>query len=163
MIKSNSNIARMTLVLSLFIFNNFGDNHIAMAGDCNTLNSEFNRGEVFKLLRSGGFSGVLNQKIELNKVGEVKIGNTCLNLFVYVHTSKTKRGSTGAQHMAKRLFILSKSHYLGMYTLDEIPTRLTGKTLEFPGEKDEGNTIVFDSETPPEKIYLNGEVRKLFK
>jgi hypothetical protein len=65
--------------------------------------------------------------------------------------------------MSKRLLVLSNSKYLGMYAIDEFPRRIKGNTVEFPGPEKWGNKIVFDKETPPSKIYLDGEVRELFK
>jgi hypothetical protein len=131
--------------------------------ECEPKGTDFNRGEIFRVLKAGGFSGVLNQKVQLTKIGAIEIKNTCLNLYVYTFTSESKGGPKGARHMATRLLILSNTEYLGMYPIDELPTGLVGNTLEFPGSTEEGNSIVFSNEVPPEKIYLGGEVRRLFK
>ena len=127
----------------------------------NVPENDFDRYEVFQILKADGFSGVLNQKVILNKIGDVKNGETCFNLFSYRYNFTPKGGS--AEHMANRLLILSNSHYLGMYSIDELPVNISGNILEFPGNKNEGNTIVFNGGTPPNKIYLDGEVRELFK
>lgn len=150
------------LVLGIITLSLFGMTPIS-ARDCEPKSTDFNRGEVFRVLSAGGFSGVLNQKVQIIKIGAIKIEDTCLNLYVYTLTSESKGGSEGARHMAKRLLILSNTEYLGMYAIDELPKGLIGNTLEFSGSTEAGNRIVFSNELPPEKIYLDGEVRRLFK
>ncbi len=121
------------------------------------------RETIMARLRSGGFSGALDDQVELRQFGVVNADGRCLTLVIYVHTSQVKGEPIGAQHMAIRLLIFSDSTYLGMYPIDELPTRIDGNVVEFPGEKAEGNSIVFRGGKPPEKAYLGGEVRPLFK
>ncbi len=141
----------------------FVDARLALVGTCDAGTRVYDRREVMAILRSGGFSGVLDNDVELRRIGAIKAGNSCLTLFVYLRVTKSRGGPMGARHMAKRLLVLSKSKYLGMYVIDELPTNVTGNVVEFPGEKAEGNSIVFDTDIPPEKIFLDGEVRRLFK
>jgi hypothetical protein len=158
--KHTRRIDRSTFLLILFSFF-FVFSWLTTAYGTSGL--EFDRGDVFRLLRAGGFSGVLNQKVEIKKIGVVAIKDSCLNLFSYVLTSESKGGTMGARHMTKRLLVLSNTEYLGMYAIDDLPIRLDGNTLLFPGEKDEGNSITFTEEVPPKTIYLGGEVRHLFR
>jgi hypothetical protein len=152
----NCVVIMLLIVMLLFIATTL------FASECDVKSTDFDRNNVFKILRDGGFSGVLNQSLKLRKVGAIKIKNTCMKLFVCTQTWKPE-GSTGSIHMVKALLILSNTKYLGFYAIDELPIRLVGNVLEFPGPKEYGNSIVFSKETPPAKIYLDGEVRRLFK
>jgi hypothetical protein len=118
------------------------------------------RREMFSLLRSEGFYGSLDIFTDFWPIGEIEVGAARLKLVVYVDND-THPGWEGRQF--KELLIFSQSHYLGSYPIDQFPTGIRGNTLEFPGGSEEGNSIVFDSELPPKKIYLGGKVRNLDK
>ncbi len=118
------------------------------------------RREMFSLLRSEGFSGVLDIFVDFRPLGEIDVGDARLKLFIYVHNPEYP-GWKGRQF--KRLLIFSPAHYLGSYPLDQLPTGTKGSRLEFPGSEAEGNSIVFDSDLPPKKIYLGGKERELNK
>lgn len=126
----------------------------------NPHSTTFNRAKLFDILRKGGFTNVLNRAVIMKKIGEIPVDGTCLQIFLYAY-----RHSTGslAVHQLTLLILTSGSEYLGVYTLDEYPLRLNGNVLEFPGDAADGNTITFDSKTPPAKVYRNGYPRKLWK
>lgn len=134
-----------------------------VANDCDTNTRQFNREEVFQILRSDGFSGVLDENVELSKIGAIEAEAVCLRLFVYVYTTETYGGPMGARRMTKRLLILTPYHYLGMYAIDELPIRIADNKVEFPGREAVGNVIVFESAIPPKTIFLDGEQKSLFK
>ena len=115
---------------------------------------------MFSILRSEGFSHMLDIYVDFKPIGEIEVGATRLKLFIYVDNPEYP-GYRGRQW--KRLLIFSPAHYLGSYPLDQLPTGIKGNRLEFPGSEAEGNSIVFDAELPPKKIYLGGKVRFLSK
>jgi len=120
-----------------------------------------NRREVFSLLRSEGFSELLDIRVDLWPAGEIEAGAARLKLFIYARNYLEYPDPKEKQ--LKLLLIFSPARYLGMYKLDQFPTGIKGNTLEFPGGAEEGNSIVFDSALPPKKIYLGGKVRELSK
>lgn len=119
------------------------------------------RRELFALLRSEGFPHSLDILVDLRPAGEIEVGAARLKLFTYARSYREYPDPQ--EKLLKRLLIFSPAHYLGTYKLDQFPTGIKGNTMEFPGSAEEGNSIVFDSELPPEKIYLGGKVRELSK
>jgi hypothetical protein len=128
------------------------------ANDCMHYKTGNDVSEISSILHSGGFLGLLDSNAELKPIGSIKKSNKCFDLFLYTYTSKI-----GAQHMTKRLIILSQFVYLGSYAIDEVPINIVENVVNFPGNETEGNSITFTDEAPPQKIYLDGEVRCLFK
>jgi hypothetical protein len=142
------------LVISLLVNSAF-----AIASTCDANHPALGRWELVNILKRNGFSNVIDEYTELKRVGNIRVADSCLTLFVY--SREFQAGSN--LHEVKRLLVFRNHEYIGMYAIDDVPKGLNGNILEFPGSTEEGNSIVFSSEVPPEKIYLDGEIRRLFK
>lgn len=53
--------------------------------------------------------------------------------------------------------------YLGMYDIPELPTKIEKNKIIFPLEEKWGNSIAFEGDSPPKKIYLDGETYTFFR
>ena len=61
--------------------------------------------------------------------------------------------------------MLRDYEYLGSYLLDNenMPTRIRGNRVEFPGLTKDRNFVPFSEAGPPREVWLNGEIRKFTK
>lgn len=134
---------------------------ISVASGCDFASTDFDRKDIIKILKSGDFGSVINQKVKFDKIGEIAILDKCYEIFTYEYSFKPTGGT--AIHSVQRLFVISNNQYVGTYDIDDIPLKINGNVVEFSGTEDVGNKIVFDNDGPPKKVYLNGEVKYLYK
>jgi len=61
--------------------------------------------------------------------------------------------------------VLRDWKYLGSYLLDNenMPTRIRGNRVEFPGMTKDRNFVPFSEAGPPREVWLNGETREFTK
>jgi hypothetical protein len=134
----------------------------SLAVNCDSHDVPVSRLELVEILRRDGFSGVLDEYADLKPFGWLKAGDACFVLVVYETAFRTPGGNV---HGAMRLLVIRDYSYLGMYDIYdyERPARIRGNTVEFPGPKFSGNSITFTKNGPPDKVFLHGRTRELFK
>jgi hypothetical protein len=133
----------------------------AFALRCDANEPALGRWELIQILRQGGFSNGIDEYMELKRLGNIKTGEKCFTLFVYTRESQSAPATN--LHYTARLLVIREYEYLGMYSMDTLPTGIRQNTVEFPIPEKWGNRIVFDKNGPPQKIHLDGEFRELFK
>lgn len=136
----------------------------AAASVCSPTNVHISRLELIEILRRDGFSLPLNIQDEFARLGEIQIGKSCFVNFLY--TSEYRPGGPGTNlHFAARLLVLRDYKYIGMFQLDNenLPKRIRGNRVEFPGEGKADNFIAFSVDGPPKTVWLNGEMREFIK
>lgn len=133
----------------------------AFALKCDETTPKFTRWDLVETLRRGGFPNVmLNEYVELNRVGNIKVNEaTCFTLYIY--DVLFNRGT----RETKRLLVIKNESYIGMYPIDNLadPIGLFGNELVFPDTFGIENKVVFDREEPAEEIYLGGAMQILMK
>ena len=138
------------------------DSQQAFGAWCEANYPALGRWELIHILRDGSFSGVLDEYVDLRRIGNIRFkDDTCFTLFLYSRSAASSPG-TNVQG-AMRLLVIRNYEYIGMYALDDPPVRIRENKLEFKAPKDWGNVIEFTKNGPPEKIHLQGEFRTLFK
>ena len=133
----------------------------ALAARCDTVQPALGRWELVDILRRGGFSGIIDEYMEINRVGNIKIEEVCFTIFVYSRGAETPPGTDF--RTATRLVVIRDYTYVGMYDLFRLPLRIINYAVIFPGPKEAGNRIVFSRNGPPKEVYLHGTNRELFK
>jgi hypothetical protein len=133
------------------------------APGCNARNVPISRLELIEILRRDGVLVTFEVQDEFNRIGEIQTGKSCFVIFLY--TKEYKAGPTSNPHFMARLLILRDYKYLGSYQLDSenLPTRIIGSTIEFPGMERGRNVIVFSESGPPKEVWLHGEIRTFVK
>jgi hypothetical protein len=91
------------------------------------------------------------------------VGKSCFVIFLYTAESRSAPGVEA--HLAARLLVLRDYKYLGSYQLDNenMPTRIRGNKVEFPGMTKDLNFVPFSEAGPPREVWLNGETRTFRK
>ncbi len=136
----------------------------AAAPGCSSRGIPISRLELIEILRRDSFSLPLQIQDEFTRLGEIQMARSCFVIFLY--TSEYRPGGPGTNlHFAARLLVLRDYKYLGMYQLDNenLPKRIKGNRVEFPGTEKAGNVVVFSESGPPKTVWLNGEVREFVK
>jgi hypothetical protein len=128
---------------------------------CDATHTAIGRWEIINILRRDGFSGIIDEYMELKRFGHIQVREACFIIVVYQREFQSAPETN--PHYAARLILIKNYEYVGMYAIDESPTRIRGNTIEFPGNKELGNSIVLNRNDVPQKIRLNGEFRELFK
>jgi hypothetical protein len=130
---------------------------------CTAKDIPISRLELVDILRRDGFSLELEVQDEFKRLGEISAGKSCFVIFLY--TSEYRSAPRVEAHFTARLLILRDYEYLGMYQLDNenMPTRIRGNRVEFPGMTKDRNFVPFSEAGPPPKVWLNGETREFTK
>ncbi len=130
---------------------------------CNANDIRISRLELVDILRHDGFSIPLEVQDEFKRLGEISIGTSCFVIFLY---TTTRRSAPGVEaHFSALLLVLRDWKYLGSYQLDNenMPTRIRGNRVEFPGMRKDRNFVPFSEAGPPREVWLNGETREFKK
>lgn len=65
----------------------------------------------------------------------------------------------GNKRQTKRIVVISNDwRYLGNYRVSESPSIIKKNKLYFDFDEDDGNTITFVENEPPDEAYLDGEI-----
>jgi len=133
----------------------------AFALKCNETEPQFSRWTLIHTLRRDGFPQVMvNEYVELNRVGNIKVNDGVCFTF-YAYKVEFNRGT----RVTKRLLLLKNWSYIGMYPIDDVdpPIGVFGNTIVFPDSGGIENKVVFDREEPAEEIYLGGTMQTFMK
>lgn len=130
---------------------------------CTANDIHISRLELVDILRRDGFSLDLEVQDEFKRLGEISVGKSCFVIFLY--TSEYRSSPRTNIHVTARLLVLHDYKYLGMYQLDNenMPTRIRGNRVEFPGMEKDRNVVIFSEIGPPSEVWLNGEMREFTK
>ena len=130
---------------------------------CTAKDVPISRLELVDILRRDGFSLDVEVQDEFKRLGEISVGKSCFVIFLY--TSEYRSAPGVEAHFTARLLVLHEYDYLGMYQLDNenMPTRIRGNRVEFPGMTKDRNFVPFSEAGPPREVWLNGETREFRK
>jgi hypothetical protein len=113
------------------------------------------------LLAKQGFTGALDGKITIKRLGVLHCGSRQFESFY--HTWE-QSNPPGARHAAYRVVLVEEgSKYVGSYRVPESPARITRSAILFNFEDEDGNIIQCDGDNPPASVVLDGEFSTLFK
>lgn len=84
------------------------------------------------------------------------------NVLIHERNSLSTRDKSQG---AALLLVLRDWKYLGSYLLDNenMPTRIRGNRVEFPGMTKDRNFVPFSEAGPPRRVWLNGATREFTK
>src|ERR1051325_1570593 len=136
--------------------------HAAVAG-CTAKDVPISRLELVEILRRDGFSGPLRAESDFKRLGEIAVGKSCFVIFLYTVEFRSAPGVE--TYFSARLLVLRDYDYHGSYRLDNenMPTRIRGNRVEFPGMTKDRNFVPFSEAGPPREVWLNGETREFRK
>jgi hypothetical protein len=137
--------------------------HTAAPPQCTAKDTAISRFELVEILQRDSFSLPLYPQDEFNRLGEISVGKSCFVIFLFTTEFRSAPGTN--PHFAARLLVLRDWKYLGMYQLDNenMPTRIRGNRVEFPGMTKDRNFVPFSEAGPPQEVWLNGETRTFRK
>jgi hypothetical protein len=133
----------------------------ALALKCDETEPQFSRWELVHTLRRDGFPEVMvNEYVELNRIGNIKVNDGVCFTF-YSYKVEFNRGT----RVTKRLLLLKNWSYIGMYPIDDVeyPIGVFGNTIVFLDSAGVENKAVFDKEKPADEIYLGGAPQTFMK
>ena len=114
------------------------------------------------LLARQGFSGALEGKIAIKRLGVFHCGARPLEVFY--HSLEESNPPGKAIHTAYRIVLLENGiTYVGQYKVQDPPVKITRTAIVFGYPEGGGNTIECEGEALPEQVQLNGESGVLFK
>jgi hypothetical protein len=114
------------------------------------------------LLAQQGFSGSLEGKITIKRLGVFHCGSRPLEVFY--HTWEQSNPPGKAIHSAYRIVFLENGNkYVGQYKVQDPPTKITRTAIVFGYPTSDGNSISCEGDNLPESALLNGESDDLFK
>ena len=114
------------------------------------------------LLAQQGFSGALEGKIAIKRLGVFHCGSRPLEVFY--HTWEESHPPGKAIHAAYRIVFLENGNkYVGQYKVQDPPTKTTRTAMVFDYPARDGNTIECEGDSLPEEVTLNGESGVLLK
>jgi len=115
-----------------------------------------------RLLAQQGFSGALEGKVNLVRVGTLPCGAQRLRIFFYSWEESDRPGE--AIHANYRVvFLENENKYVGSYVVADRPSKVTGNELRFDYPAKFGNAISCDHQALPSKVLLDGEIKELGK
>lgn len=115
-----------------------------------------------QLLAQQGFSGALDGKIAIERLGVFHCGSRPLEVFY--HSWEESHPPGKAIHAAYRIVFLENGNkYLGQYKVQDPPAKVTRTGVIFDYPKRGGNKIECDGDSLPQSLTLNGETKDLFK
>jgi hypothetical protein len=137
--------------------------HAAAPPQCTAKNTAMSRFELVEILQHDGFSLELLPQDEFKRLGEVSVGKSCFVIFLF--TTEFRSAPSTNPRGAALLLVLRDWKYLGSYHLDNenMPTRIRGNRVEFPGMTKDRNFVPFPASGPPREVWLNGETREFKK
>ena len=122
---------------------------------------------IWKVLREGQFSGMMNEDARARPVGDLIAGKRYY-LMDYAWEESPKNMQADFSHAQYRLLVFERSGkdltYLGSYITKGGRPHIKGKTVIFPYkdykvlEWKTAKAIVFDENGPPKKAVLDGEL-----
>jgi hypothetical protein len=135
----------------------------AVAPPCTAKYVPISRLELVEILQRDGFSLPLYPQTEFERLGEISVGKSCFVVFLFTVAYRSAPGTN--PHFAARLLVLRDYKYLGMYLLDNenLPTRVEGNRVEFPGMTKDRNVVIFAENGPPREVWLHGAMREFTK
>jgi hypothetical protein len=130
---------------------------------CSADTVPISRLELIEILRHDGFSLSLRVESDFKRLGEISVGKSCFVIFLYTVEFRSAPGVEA--HLAARLLVLRDYKYIGSYQLDNenMPTRIRGNRVEFPGMTKDRNFVPFSEAGPPRNVWLNGATREFAK
>ena len=114
-----------------------------------------------KILAQQGFSGALEGKITIERLGVLHCGSRQLEAFY--HTWEQSNPPGRAIHAACTVVLLEGSKYVGQYHVPDRPARITRSAILFNFRGEDGNIIQCDGDNLPESVVLDGQDAKFFK
>ena len=114
------------------------------------------------LLAQQGFSGALEGKIAIKRLGVLRCGSRTLEVFY--HSWEESHPPGKAIHAAYRIVFLENGNkYVGQYKVQDPPTKITRTAIVFDYPAGDGNNIECEGDSLPEEVMLNGADAILFK
>jgi hypothetical protein len=115
-----------------------------------------------QLLAQQGFSGALEGKIAIKRLGVLHCGSRSLEVFY--HSWEESHPPGKAIHAAYRIVFLENGHkYVGQYKMQDPPTKVTRTAIVFDYPEGDGNTIACEGDALPEEVTLDGADAVLLK
>lgn len=111
---------------------------------------------ISEILTAGGFSGILDDASSIQKVGSIESGEKKFDIYYYAREFSNQR-------LTQRLLVVEGGKYLGMYALNDKPTKIEGDKVLFPYAEEDGNNISIVDGKVPAEAFLDGELFELFK
>jgi len=113
-----------------------------------------------QLLAQQGFTGALEGKITIKRLGVFNCGSRTLEVFY--HTWEESHPPGKAIHAAYRIvFLEDGDKYVGQYMVQDPPTKITRTAIVFGYPASDENTIQCEGNSLPVGVTLNGEGRVL--
>ena len=106
------------------------------------------------ILSKQGFTGLLQGKVTLTLLGNMKCTSAALQVYYYTWEETNPPGR--AIHFSQRLIFIENRNYVGQYVVSDRPVLVKRELLRFHYSKDDGNTIECDQEGLPKSLLLNG-------
>jgi hypothetical protein len=130
---------------------------------CTAKDTAMSRFELVEILQHDGFSLELMPQDEFKRLGEISVGKSCFVMFLFTRETRSAPGTN--PQGAALLLVLRDWKYLGSYLLDNenMPTRIRGNRVEFPGMTKDRNFVPFSEAGPPRRVWLNGATREFTK
>jgi hypothetical protein len=115
-----------------------------------------------QLLARQGFSGALEGKIAIKRLGVFHCGSRSREVFYHSWEQSNPPGK--AIHAAYRIIFLEDGNkYVGQYRVQDPPTKITRTAIVFDYPAGDGNTIECKGDSLPVELTLSGEGVTLFK
>jgi hypothetical protein len=113
------------------------------------------------LLAQQGFTGALEGKITIRRLGILHCGSRQLEVFY--HTWE-QSNPPGARHAAYRVvFLEDGNRYIGSYRVHDRPAKIVRDAILFNFSEEDGNMIRCNQDELPAEVSLDGEGEDLFK
>jgi hypothetical protein len=114
------------------------------------------------LLAQQGFSGALEGKIAIKRLGVFHCGSRTLEILYHSWEESNPPGK--AIHAAYRIVFLENGNkYVGQYMVQDPPVKITRTEIVFGYPEGDGNIIECEGDSLPKEVTLNGEYGTLFK
>jgi hypothetical protein len=118
------------------------------------------RGALKRLLAKQGFSGELNGKVRMTQLGTMECGHAEYAVIYYEWEESNPPGA--AIHATQRVLFLEGDGYVGSYSVDDRPSKITPASILFDYPQALGNVIACNRTQLPKAVLLNGESHVLF-
>ena len=113
------------------------------------------------ILLSQGFTGELQGKVGLVRLGQLNCARRKLDVIFYRWEESSSPGL--AIHAQQRILFIGQDQYIGSFTVDDRPKHLNGTSVHFGYPAGTGSEVRCGKQGLPKSVFLNGERRDLEK
>ncbi|HKO19383.1 MAG TPA: hypothetical protein VJU82_10910 [Acidobacteriaceae bacterium] len=133
---------------------------LAIAMNCQSADS--GQHSLKQQLSRDGFSGPLTGRIKFTRIGLLECGERQYRAFYYEWEQSQPLGKAIHAH-SRLLFLDDAGRYLGSYSVEDRPIRLTIHSIVFAYTEQMGNRIRCSDIGPGRHVLLDGEPEQFFK